>query len=102
MKTKEYRAQVRCSGVKKRCRKAEAHNFFMGYYKLNHDVNDLLSMAGQIAQNKMKTINKAFLSLDLVELEQSETMGQIVHWSPFDEETKRLSKNYDITLTMGE
>lgn len=99
MKTKEYRAQVRCAGIKKRCRKIDSHNFMLGYYKLSHNIEELKSMATTILERKMKSYQKPRLTLDLVELEKNNSFEQIVHWSPFDEETKRLSKDIPLEIS---
>lgn len=93
--TPNYRASIRCVGLKKRASKMQKHNITLGYYSTDASIEALKLLALATLNQQMKTFAGAELSLDYVELEETEKdslFGPIVRWSPFDEKTKAMSK----------
>lgn len=100
MKNDRYRATVHAVGIKKRARTRKQHRFPLGYLEFSGSAEKLARTFAPVkARQEMRTIEKLWVTLELVQVEYSNpNFPEIEHWSPFDERTKAARREFEIDI----
>lgn len=91
--TEHFKVYVYFRGIKKRCRKSEAHSMFIDYHPYNNGTYDHDALVNKVTgflQTNVKSIDSRYTVTITLDYVQESITSQIETWMPFSDLSKTI------------